>query len=1051
MFTSNSAFGAVASKHAGSKYQEFNNEVTWRLSEADPPQLVVPVVNVTEIESLLLPSSQIKGFVPRWIGVGNLSREAPGGEEIEIEAVFELGDSEKENSLGLAQGFPKVNLRPGQAIISHAYSRFFQAGGPPVTSLNLTFDILGLFMDMRREDEVKGLLFSDLQANEAAKGKNRGERVLEYLSLPPELSVGDALRMKPIRNLARDLSDKDLQALGVTRSTRVADLLNDVLRLLKPSDFIFRNEYEIAATYDKPRGKWAEVMTGTVFIDSTEFFDIYSYKLLKRILQIMARDLRREKDKEVMKLKLQRYLLYQSSAAALGKAINQTDPQTYAFSAIGVGSDSLRQYRANPRWPQVFLNDAYQSKHTRHTLESQYAAKTPLTEQLTVKQPVNSGVTNFLVMQIMNVLFLAYVVINSLFDNEIKDKTFENAMLRCLGWNLSQVGLIQVMQVQLFHAVPATVGGLALTYAMCVATKTWAEYSLQREVVLDFTWDAVIVGSLVGTVLPLIALIQPAVNSFSQQLLDSLNVHKRAPPQSDIMITKLSDKYGLSPTQLVAALLLTGFGSIIFIVVPYELMQKNLARAGLFLLAVYVVCGFALALVAQLLLPSLQKAIVSTYVFLFPSSRKFRPVLKVNIQSNRIRNMNVGLTFICISSTLFQNSTLAVEMKQLLAASMERYVGGDLTVLTPMAATRSMLVKPLDEDRLTEKLRALQKEHAYVKHFGFSSFPLDAILGLSEEAVTLENDYKRIEISVVAVQENHLRSSNQDRYKVSSVMDFGAAPGQEEDIVKVLYDVCQAFPYTYYMKRHDPFDVLSFQGEAQQAAEPQQIINLLLPTGLRQTLDIQVGRPHLRLCLGKGRCFRARAVGLVDTFPGVPNFSRYYYISFAQPNAVITEDQMRYLMFEYFQRPARGVPQRALYINLDKGVTPEQTLKLTSLLQSEVDSQSVFVINTNQLLKLAGEQLDYLVMFFLALSFLLTVLGVQQLFLSVQSTLRDNQSQIGIYRAIGMKNAQLRHMFQLETGCLLLAALALGLVKGALLVHVCRLSFDALWEVSHPH
>ena len=93
------------------------------------------------------------------------------------------------------------------------------------------------------------------------------------------------------------------------------------------------------------------------------------------------------------------------------------------------------------------------------------------------------------------------------------------------------------------------------------------------------------------------------------------------------MITKLSDRYGLSPLQLVAALLLVGFGSIIFVVVPYELMQKNLARAGLFLLLVYVVCGFALAVVAHLLIPTLQLALVSVYVALCPSARKFRPAL----------------------------------------------------------------------------------------------------------------------------------------------------------------------------------------------------------------------------------------------------------------------------------------------------------------------------------------------------------------------------------------------------------------------------------------
>ena len=133
-------------------------------------------------------------------------------------------------------------------------------------------------------------------------------------------------------------------------------------------------------------------------------------------------------------------------------------------------------------------------------------------------------------MQISNVLFLAFVVINSLFDNEIKSKAFENAMLRCLGWSMHQVGLIQLLQVQLFHAVPATICGLSLSYLMCLLTRAWAEYQLQREVVLDFTWDAIFLGTLVGLLLRFLALIQPAVNSFAQQLLDSLNAHKRTPP-----------------------------------------------------------------------------------------------------------------------------------------------------------------------------------------------------------------------------------------------------------------------------------------------------------------------------------------------------------------------------------------------------------------------------------------------------------------------------------------------------------------------------------------
>ena len=68
-------------------------------------------------------------------------------------------------------------------------------------------------------------------------------------------------------------------------------IVDRVIKNLRREDFIFSKNYQIKAIYDTPRGKWSNLATDSVFVDSKKFFSIYSRKFFDKILYILHREL----------------------------------------------------------------------------------------------------------------------------------------------------------------------------------------------------------------------------------------------------------------------------------------------------------------------------------------------------------------------------------------------------------------------------------------------------------------------------------------------------------------------------------------------------------------------------------------------------------------------------------------------------------------------------------------------------------------------------------------------------------------------------------------
>ena len=60
---------------------------------------------------------------------------------------------------------------------------------------------------------------------------------------------------------------------------------------------------------------------------------------------------------------------------------------------------------------------------------------TPISDYLVNMEPLIGMISNFMLMALILVTFLALIVANSMVTKTIEENTYENAMLRCLGWN----------------------------------------------------------------------------------------------------------------------------------------------------------------------------------------------------------------------------------------------------------------------------------------------------------------------------------------------------------------------------------------------------------------------------------------------------------------------------------------------------------------------------------------------------------------------------------------------------------------------------------------
>ena len=70
----------------------------------------------------------------------------------------------------------------------------------------------------------------------------------------------------------------------------MSEMVDRVLKNLERKDMVFEKLYQVKAIYTIAKGKWSSVTKDNIFLDSKDFFKIYSNKIYDRMMNVMGRE-----------------------------------------------------------------------------------------------------------------------------------------------------------------------------------------------------------------------------------------------------------------------------------------------------------------------------------------------------------------------------------------------------------------------------------------------------------------------------------------------------------------------------------------------------------------------------------------------------------------------------------------------------------------------------------------------------------------------------------------------------------------------------------------
>ena len=172
-------------------------------------------------------------------------------------------------------------------------------------------------------------------------------------------------------------------------------------------------------------------------------------------------------------------------------------------------------------------------------------------------------------------VMLAVLLIYALLLSDVEERTFEYGMLRTLG--MRQVVLVPLLMLQsLLFSVPGILLGFLVAFIIYVPIEVFlATYAtLPLEAYLQPS--AIILGVVIGIVMPLVGVILPIRRALSQTLRDALDVYHNVMNDSIIRVQRL-ESMGASVSETIVAIVLVVVGVVVYYLVPLSFIFNNIA------------------------------------------------------------------------------------------------------------------------------------------------------------------------------------------------------------------------------------------------------------------------------------------------------------------------------------------------------------------------------------------------------------------------------------------------------------------------------------------
>ena len=189
---------------------------------------------------------------------------------------------------------------------------------------------------------------------------------------------------------------------------------------------------------------------------------------------------------------------------------------------------------------------------------------------------IDGIIRSFALLVLLIMLFLASIVANSLMKSNLEDRSYENAMLRCLGWSSQNIVIMSILRYFLLIMVPGYCIGQYAAYSMSLLTTDLIQGVAKFNFQLPYSNMAIIIGAACAILLPLLSLISPLTKLAQTHLRDAMDVTRKKDDQLTVRFNRFTSMIGVSVTQILMGFMFTMFGVIFFVIIPNKLLAYDL-------------------------------------------------------------------------------------------------------------------------------------------------------------------------------------------------------------------------------------------------------------------------------------------------------------------------------------------------------------------------------------------------------------------------------------------------------------------------------------------
>lgn len=861
-------------------------------------------------------------------------------------------------------------------------------------------------------------------------------------------STIEAFRWSTVKNfsdfLGRIENLPDNQTFNPNATIEI--LINSIINTLNISTTM-----KIKQDIMNPKGKWSESLGNMIVFEYSNLNRIL-YENLMQSLDQEIKNNASDPNYEANTFILKEFIIQDT----FRNYTNLIDFKTLAMTQNMVVDKRIQIYSDSDVINQKFIEIS--NKFSKNLGKDYPASFTiPLSSAVQAVLLVKNFLDNVFVSAVFILILLSILLIYSLMISNVDEKTYEFGMLRALG--LKSKSLITLLLIQGFiYAIPGMSLGLMFSFVFNAAVSHVIYDTALESGSYQLHFSAIIMGFMLGIIMPLISNSLPIYRALSKTLKDSLDLFHRTIDEITVRTLKL-EKLGISFSQFFNSLTLIVMGITTYYFAPMAFVKQDikLFLAIMNIVLVFLILGFTIFV--NLFQNVFQRLLIRFFVLICYKDRFLAPIILKNMSAHDRRNSKTSLMFcICLAFLIFAGAGFN-QQTNVIENTLKLQIGSDMTA--EVAPDEGV---GLDESKIRDYLENYMKQYPdNLASYSFISFPLHKIPDIVKPIFSPLSGYPSKYINIFGVERNFLYSTYSKFFLPTEFDDrlsFPTLPDGKKDAVASLFN-----PEILGAPEFDQKKIMTngYKREILGVISLNETIGLILPEGARTGLALDTQTPCELKIRGYDVTIRGKVGTLAAKIPGFGfSFSSYQTI-INSLTGLTSMEQMAKLRDASWDNTANediqkwekkipanltsGLPKMKLFIKYNRPLDSNERIELANGVRNYFLNDLTLLSDTNSLVETIQTAFFFIDLFYIIVSLISIILSFFLILVSFVSNVKENSWEFGVLRAIGLTKAQMTRIYIYEATALTLSSGLLGTAVGIVVAITLVMQFLVFTEL----